>query len=210
MKSLLFGLLLLPAVNTFSSHLPGCPGSPGMSVKAGGKDHSLFYGSADSVYTINPGDSMFFYASYPSGSCGGVSQVSITRNGEQVFYDGGNGNCCSRFNMPGLEGNYMFTASGDVPVRGFFRVVFADNTGVNEYGNVHIDLFPNPVNDQLTISSAELLNGLTISDAQGRVVKYYSEEFTVKTVDLSFLPAGSYTLSFEDKKGSKIFRKLMK
>lgn len=73
-------------------------------------------------------------------------------------------------------------------------------------------LFPNPVDDKLTITSKEFINAITVYSVSGQVLKKINlstNSSTTKQMDISFLSAGIYFVKVKTDKGigiSKIIK----
>ena len=60
--------------------------------------------------------------------------------------------------------------------------------------NSGINVFPNPSNDFVTVSSGEIISAIEISDVTGRRLGYFSENSSEIKMDFSNLPIGIYFL----------------
>lgn len=93
----------------------------------------------------------------------------------------------------------------------YYKTIENITTSINQKypENEDISVFPNPVHSILTIRTNELLvKQVKISDMQGRVVYDNYESFTgSKTLDLSRLHSGLYTLLLISSKSSDDFQK---
>ena len=59
-----------------------------------------------------------------------------------------------------------------------------------------ISIFPNPVQNTLTIDNQDAINAITIMDITGKVV-FRSENRNDKTLNVDFLNKGIYIISIE-------------
>lgn len=70
--------------------------------------------------------------------------------------------------------------------------------GVEEQVGNTLSLFPNPANNQITISSENLIGGIRIADISGRIVKtMFNVSNGSTTIDITDLPAGLYVVQSE-------------
>jgi hypothetical protein len=103
--------------------------------------------------------------------------------------------------------NYSITVSDNVTVTVEFKKV----VGVSENVFAEIDLFPNPVTDELTINNAELIQKVTITNTLGQIVK--EEHFTGNssiTVSTQNLQPGIFFVTLKSFEGKEITKKIVK
>ena len=108
------------------------------------------------------------------------------------------------------ETNYSFTSEeGNFSNR--FLIYFREGTlGLNEVTNNTVSLYPNPVANQLTISSISKVSKISIFDLSGRLIRVINaNEQTNLTIDLSQLSSATYLIKVENQKGS-ITKKIIK
>jgi len=71
-----------------------------------------------------------------------------------------------------------------------------------------IRFYPNPIIREMTIdfrwNNASSLSAM-IYDRQGRIVSRFTDIRSGRALDLSILPAGSYVIRFQDKRGSQVY-----
>lgn len=77
-----------------------------------------------------------------------------------------------------------------------------------EYTNIPLDLFPNPVIDMLTIKTAALFDKIEVYDATGKLINVY--DGSVNSIDVRTWPKGMYLLKFIDERGQFSARKILK
>jgi endo-1,4-beta-D-glucanase Y len=88
----------------------------------------------------------------------------------------------------------------------YYRLVVVDNDGKSAAGNViaiekespGITVFPNPSSGEITIAmkeTGEKISCLTITDILGKEILSLNNEFSVKTIDISSLPEGTYIIT---------------
>lgn len=129
-------------------------------------------------------------------------------------------------NIEGLYktgGNYQLT--DDEPSTGinYYRLKMVSNDGSYTYskvvnaeigkGNFVLEAFPNPVNDVLTVQVREAAVGtatLTVMDAAGRVVRSTILNGSAASIQMGDLPAGYYSLHYEDGKYSENIKVIKK
>lgn len=73
---------------------------------------------------------------------------------------------------------------------------FLKYDGLKKEERVYLDLFPNPVQDRLTIVSNDVVENLTVFDAKGAFVKSEIIEQKIGDIDLSDLSKGVYVIKF--------------
>lgn len=121
-----------------------------------------------------------------------------------------------------LEGEYKtggsYQLTDDEPTSGinYYRLKMVSNDGSYTYskvvdaevgkGDFVLAAFPNPVNDELTVQVREAAQGtamITVMDAAGRVVRSTIVEGSTASIHMGDLPAGYYSLHYEDGKYSE-------
>jgi hypothetical protein len=75
-------------------------------------------------------------------------------------------------------------------------VVELNNVGTKELERKSISIYPNPVQNTLTIDNQDVINGITITDITGKIV-FKSENNNQKTLNVDFLNKGIYILTVE-------------
>ncbi len=85
----------------------------------------------------------------------------------------------------------------------YFRItndlVVEEVIGVEEQIGSNISVFPNPANNQITITAENLVGGIRIADISGRIVHTsFNLSAGSTTIDISKLPAGVYVLQTEN------------
>lgn len=120
---------------------------------------------------------------------------------------------------PTTTGTYYFGFRNNSPANATgTHAVFVDNftvsttLGVNDVLLNKFMVYPNPVNDVISVSNAEniLVNGITITDLNGRIVlnnKY--EAVSNIQINVSDLAAGVYMMTINSDKGSSV-KKIVK
>lgn len=83
--------------------------------------------------------------------------------------------------------------------------VAGDTTGVNENLLSNLSVFPNPANDVVNVTNAEniLVNGITVTDLNGRTVKSSKFDGVANaSINISDLASGVYMMTVSSDKGS--------
>lgn len=83
--------------------------------------------------------------------------------------------------------------------------VAGDTTGVNENLLSNLSVFPNPANDVVNVTNAEniLVNGITVTDLNGRTVKAAKFDGVANAqINVSDLASGVYMMTVSSDKGS--------
>lgn len=91
-----------------------------------------------------------------------------------------------------LDKNGNLTGS----VSWIMRMVELNNTSTKELEKKSISIFPNPVNNALTINNQDAINSVSIMDITGKIV-FRSENRNDKTLNVDFLKKGIYILTVE-------------
>ena len=85
--------------------------------------------------------------------------------------------------------------------------------GIDEKAQSAIKLYPNPVNDLLTIELPQIsVQGISIADASGRVIseRFVSGSQGMYNVSTETLARGSYFLYIKTKDGSRLVKRFVK
>ncbi|MDI9339058.1 MAG: T9SS type A sorting domain-containing protein [Sediminibacterium sp.] len=78
-----------------------------------------------------------------------------------------------------------------------------------EFSNSGVTIYPNPVTDQLLISSEKSLSDITVMDGSGKIVLAIKLNGSLKAeLNVSDLPAGMYFLELKDTNGMEQVKKL--
>lgn len=81
---------------------------------------------------------------------------------------------------------------------------FTAMTGVADYAQVQMKLWPNPADDVLHVSAATNMKQIRIIDMMGRVVLQESATGQESTIDVSALSAGAYVVKVATDKGTSL------
>lgn len=102
---------------------------------------------------------------------------------------------------------FMDSSVFDIP---FNPVIFDPGwTSLNEYNNDVLEVYPNPVLNQLAINYPDKIKSIEIIDMQGQVVYSYLN-FTESKLDLSILESGMYLVKFKTEFNSVITKRIVK
>ncbi len=95
----------------------------------------------------------------------------------------------------------------------FSRFQVVKNTqsilSVKEQNAFEFGLYPNPVNDELSINTSEVLSEISITDVLGQQVKTFRGNIS-DTIDVSNLSAGIYIVKLSSKSGGVSVKKFIK
>ena len=95
--------------------------------------------------------------------------------------------------------------TGFIPIEG----VTVSGTGVADISLEKITIYPNPVKDELQIESGEVhIENVKIYDINGRNIANYTLS-TAKSIDVSYLPSGTYFLKMQTASG-ELVKKVIK
>lgn len=94
--------------------------------------------------------------------------------------------------------SYDLTSAGAISGTVSWTIGFVElnNTSTKELERKTIKVYPNPVQDVLTIENQEAINTIIITDITGKIV-YKSENRNDKTLNVSFLNEGVYIITVE-------------
>jgi Secretion system C-terminal sorting domain/Bacterial Ig-like domain (group 2) len=96
----------------------------------------------------------------------------------------------------------LATSDGNLTVFGTATITVIDPNapnGIQEFSNVALSVYPNPVTNILTIVCDKQIEALTVVDFTGKVVKTVAGNGT--SIDVSSLTSGIYTLQVKTKEG---------
>jgi len=99
------------------------------------------------------------------------------------------------FSIYDCNGTYLGT-SGD------------NYSSINEVSQNDYKIYPNPVNDDLTIENRNEIERIDIYDLQGKLIIGYTKIFN--QLDLSDLKTGQYILRIQNKNGDRLTMKIIK
>jgi hypothetical protein len=81
-----------------------------------------------------------------------------------------------------------------------FNVV--NSTGINEFSENSLSVFPNPANEQITLDDGQgVIKDISIYDIMGRKIRKHSINTTKSTLDVSNLQSGMYFLKILTEQG---------
>lgn len=150
-----------------------------------------------------------------------VSFNNLSENANLYSWDFGDGGSSGEEN-PTHEYDFEFLSSNSsVTITLFITGAFGctdtytytvdtDYTGIHDYSERSVDVFPNPSKDLLNYNSPCSLSSISIIDARGRVILNVNQFATMAgQIDISGLENGIYTIQFESTCG-KINQKFVK
>lgn len=85
-------------------------------------------------------------------------------------------------------------------------VVLGGTLGVDAFSKKSISFYPNPVTDNLNISSETYIKSVTVSDLNGKTVKTFKSANNIQSVNLSELSQGVYILSTDTNEKFKFLK----
>lgn len=77
-------------------------------------------------------------------------------------------------------------------------------------GNLEVTVYPNPVNEQLTIKGITKGAIIQLFDITGREVYHSTASYSFEEINTSALSPGTYILQLRDKEGNRVTKKLIK
>ena len=84
------------------------------------------------------------------------------------------------------------------------------SASVYELNDVHVSLYPNPVNNELNVEADQLILSYSVIDLNGRTVQSGRIDSTSFLLDVDFLANGSYFVEISFANGRSINRKIVK
>jgi hypothetical protein len=113
--------------------------------------------------------------------------------------------------IAGEPNTYFFNGGANDHGVGFWDITLSLN---DEILNSSVSIYPNPINDQLSIKKIQNINlrEATIFDITGRQLSSIdlSQTLSEKTIRLSYMPHGIYFLKITDDQGSSVAKKFIK
>jgi len=108
------------------------------------------------------------------------------------------------------ETDYNFTSENGNFSNRFLISFREENLGLNEESINPISIYPNPVTNQLTISSISTISKVSIIDVSGRVIRTINtNKVSTLTIDLSQLSAATYFIKVQNQQGNST-KKILK
>ncbi len=90
------------------------------------------------------------------------------------------------------------------------KVKYESNTSVEDYQDEEISVYPSPANDQIHISSNQVIDNLTIYNTFGKEIINEIVKNSKATINISSLPAGFYFIRLNYSNNKTIIRKILK
>jgi hypothetical protein len=153
---------------------------------------------------INPGDSIHFSARSIEGCNIGFT---LLQDADTIFSDGSNGSLgFSVFDT----GQYYFHSFCDILFRNFsLHVLQYMNTGIIQESLVrNAYVYPTRSTGKFHLHSEQVIKQLIVSDAEGRIVKTLSADFSV--IDLTEFSPGIYLYAITDESENFFRGKIVK
>jgi hypothetical protein len=107
--------------------------------------------------------------------------------------------------------NYTYTDESPLTQISYYRLKQIDFDGQFEYSNIlsvktkvfgeEIKIYPNPVQDKLTITNTKNIENIVIYNALGQLLRQFTINNSQLSIDVSDLPKGIYTLKVQDING---------
>ena len=109
---------------------------------------------------------------------------------------------------PTVNGNYAVVVTNANNCSDTSACILIDDLGLNDLDSKSVHVFPNPTENQVTISMSFVDALLTITDAQGKT-HYVNQVTNGQLIDLSSYEDGVYFLSIETESG-KVLKRIVK
>jgi hypothetical protein len=132
---------------------------------------------------------------------------------EKIGYVKGNGTTVEVY-------NYNFVDKNPINGINYYRLKQMDFDGQFEYSKVvsvnvlsennTIAIYPNPVQDELTVTNTENVENVVIYNALGQVVKQFEVNAEQLKIDVADLQNGIYTLRLQTKTGTMVTKQFVK
>lgn len=104
----------------------------------------------------------------------------------------------------GLNGETIYLAFVNITDDGFklylddILLTKDDPSSVNTLNQIAVEVFPNPTTNFLTVSSDATIKSLHLKSMDGKSIRIYTKQ---KSIDVSFLEAGTYFIEVETEQG---------
>lgn len=157
----------------------------------------------DGTFTIAVGDTVLWV--WANGNPHSVTTTGGTESFDSTILTG-----------MGTEFEFTFTAPGstdyvcDVHAIMTGTITVEQTMGVDEKFAINVQIYPNPVGDELNIMSLYQLKGYEIYDVYGKKVGWGTGEGTYTALNTSYLKAGVYFLTATSEEGLQTTRKIIK
>jgi len=137
--------------------------------------------------------------------------VFVSTDGAANWLDVDNGAIQKSIRAFTIQGGYLYLGTGTntakVWKRALSEMVSSSTNALTKLENQEIQLYPNPVLDELKIIS-EVSNDFTVIITSVHGQEMIQQQFSTieKTIDVSSLSEGSYFISFESSQSSKTYK----
>jgi hypothetical protein len=162
--------------------------------------------------TLAPGQYLIVWADADTLQFGLHANFKLSSSGETVLLSNPAGIILDQITYPILAsehtyGRYLNGVGGFIEMLPTFGAVNSNNlSGVEEITGktASYNLYPNPVNSMLTITSDQAINSIRIFDFTGKIV--LETENPTQQMDLSFLNSGIYLVEINKEEKFKIIK----
>lgn len=151
-------------------------------------NNEMFDADGDSIYSIKMqlGNGVIAFKFFKGTGWGGGDPAP---GGDRSYNVTGSANLLYKWNVQGQ----LFVSVGEKPLAG------------------KVNIYPNPVRNELTVNSTAELRSATITSMLGKVVgKYTFNNAGTQSINTEGLKSGMYFVTFIGKDGSKVTQKLLK
>jgi plastocyanin len=156
------------------------------------------------TFIIEVGDTVLW--SWANGNPHSVTSTSGTESFDSGILTGMGTEFEFTFSTPGstdyqcdVHPSMVGTITAEIPIM-----------GVDEKFAINVQIYPNPVHDELNIMSLYQLKGYEIHDVYGKKVGWGAGEGTYTALNISYLKAGVYFLSATSAEGLQTTKKIIK
>lgn len=165
------------------------------------------------INTQQHGNPNFLYKMYVIENDKPIASTPFTINNNNVAYNNLNGSNSGGLGYYSTFLNDDFYFMGNIEDKGeellkvnFSTVLSVDDFNVNSNNNISFTIYPNPVNNILTIKSKTIIHSAAIYNLLGKKISTISKNY----IDVSNLTPGIYILKIEDQLGNKSSKKWVK
>lgn len=146
----------------------------------------------------------------------GMSHFDLQKSIEGVSFDQ-----LAKIATKGSNSHYTYTDRDGATAKRYYRLRIVSMDGKESYSNVlsldvdcaqpqEVTVYPNPLNDKITVAGINPGNRLSITDVTGRVVSATVANNTIQHIDMSTLSNGLYLLHVVSDNSSVTTVKLVK
>ena len=128
---------------------------------------------------------------------GSLASLKVVTNEDYIFQ-----NWTENGNVVSIDQEYIFTVSGTRNLVAHLLHI----EGIGEQANVGISLYPNPVNDKLTIEATEAIEQLEVFSITGAKVLGMTSHNETLEINTANLPAGIYVIRMTTQSATEVRR----